>query len=228
MYDFCIIITTFNREEMLKDLLNDIFKYKEYKILVTIFDDGSEKKYNLSEYNVKYIRYVKNNGLKNVWKIITETFKYCKHIKSKYYIYLQDDFRLKENFFDESVRIFESINDERKISLELLTDIRTTRPNWTNHNPITIGEIIYTQWVELHFICKYDFFERLAFEVHPIPSNRWDKNPNLSCGVGEQLSHRLLNLGYNMYHLKNSLLIHGDHQSQFYPEHRKNEKLISN
>ena len=35
-YDFCVIITTFNREEMLKNLLNDIFKNKEYKILVTV------------------------------------------------------------------------------------------------------------------------------------------------------------------------------------------------
>ena len=102
-YDFCIIITTFNREKMLKNLLNDIFKNKKYKILVTIFDDGSSTPYDLSDYDVKYIKYVKNNGLQKLWKVIDDTFKYCKNIKSKYYIYLQYDLILKENFFDRSV-----------------------------------------------------------------------------------------------------------------------------
>ena len=63
-YDFCVIITTYNREEMLKNLLDDIFKNTNYKILVTIFDDGSKDSYNLEGYDVKYIKYIKNNGLK--------------------------------------------------------------------------------------------------------------------------------------------------------------------
>ena len=63
-YDFCVIITTFNREEMLKLLLDDISKEKKYKILVTVFDDGSKQSYNLEGYDVKYIKYIKNNGLK--------------------------------------------------------------------------------------------------------------------------------------------------------------------
>ena len=77
-YDFCIVITTFNREKMLKELLNDIFKYTEYKMFVVVFDDGSNKPYDLSEYDVKYIKYVKNNGLKYLWRIISDTFKFCK------------------------------------------------------------------------------------------------------------------------------------------------------
>ena len=38
-------------------------------------------------------------------------------IDAKYYFYFQDDLRLKENFFQESIRIFESIPDDNKISL---------------------------------------------------------------------------------------------------------------
>lgn len=227
-YDFCVVITTFNREEMLKLLLDDIFKEKNYKILVTIFDDGSSKKYDLTNYDVKYIRYVKNNGLKNVWKIITDTFKYCKKIKSKYYIYLQDDLRLKPNFFSESVRIFEKINDNKKITLgTLMIESQRNQTKWTGILPTTYDEYYKTQWVELVFICKYKFFEVLNFEVNEIPKTRWDRNPNLSCGVGDQLSHRLLGLGYNMYHVIDSLTTHGDHESVFYGDHRKNEKLIA-
>jgi hypothetical protein len=213
---------------MLKNLLNDIFKNKDYKILVTIFDDGSSKPYDLSEYDVKYIKYVKNNGLKNVWKVITDTFKYCKNIKSKYYVYLQDDLRLKENFFEESSRIFEEIDDSKKISLEtLIIESQRNQTKWTNFTPIEHDNFYKSQWVELVFICKYDFLRVLNFEIKQIPLSRWDKNPNLSCGVGDQISNRLLNLGYNMYQVKNTLTTHGDHESTFYGDYRKNEKLIA-
>ena len=228
IYDFCIIITTFNREKMLKMLLDDIFKNNKYKLLVTIFDDGSNDYYDLEGYDVKYIKYVKNNGLKNVWKIITDTFKYCKNIDSEYYIYLQDDLGLKDTFFEDSVRIFESINDEKKISLgTLMIETQRNTTKWTNFQPIEYDEYYKTQWVEMVFICKKDFFDVLNYEINPIPSSRWDNNPNLSCGVGDQISNRLLNMGYNMYHVKDSLTTHGDHESKFFGEFRQNEQLIA-
>ena len=227
-YDFCVIITTFNREPMLKLLLDDIFLNKNYKILVTIFDDGSEKGYDLSGYDVKYIKYVKNNGLKNVWKVITDTFKYCKNINAKYYFYLQDDLRLKENFFSESVRIYENINDNNKISLgTLMIESQRLLPKWTKFTPIEYDEYYKTQWCELVFVCEKRFFASLEYSINPIPTSRWDNRPNLSCGVGDQISHRLLNQGLNMYHVINSLTIHGDHESMFLPELRKAEPLIS-
>lgn len=227
-YDFCVLITTYNREEMLKLLLDDIFSYDEYNILVVIFDDGSDQQYNLSNYDVKYIKYVKNNGLKNVWRIITDVFKFCKHINSEYFIFLQDDLRLKDNFFSDCVKIYEEIDDENKISLEtLIIESQRNKPKWTNFIPEEFDKHYLSQWVELVFICKYKFFEVLDFKINPIPENRWDKNPNLSCGVGDQMSHRLLNMGYNMYQVKDSLTIHDDHDSVFFHEFRQTEKLIS-
>lgn len=227
-YDFCVIITTYNREEMLKNLLDDIFKNTNYKILVTIFDDGSKDLYNLEGYDVKYIKYIKNNGLKNVWKVITDTFKYCKNINSDYFVYLQDDLRLKDNFFEESVRIFENIPDENKITLgTLMIESQRNQPKWTGFLPIEYDDYYKTQWCELVFICKYKFFESLDFKINPISPNRWDKNPNLSCGVGDQISNRLLSKGLNMYHVIDSLTTHGDHESMFLPELRKQEKLIA-
>ena len=61
----------------------------------------------------------------------------------------------------------------------------------------------------------------------PINPSRWNKNPNLSSGVGEQISKRLYNLDLNMYHVINNLTIHGDHESKLLPELRKTEKLIA-
>jgi hypothetical protein len=227
-YDFCIVITTYEREDMLKQLLKDIFEYTEYKMYVVVFDDGSKHPYDLSEYDVKYVKYVKNNGLKNLWRVISDTFKFCKNIDAKYYFYFQDDLRLKKNFFQESIRIFENIPDENKISLgTLMIDTQRNTPKWTGVYPIEYDEYYKTQWCELVFMCEYKFFESLEFKLNPIPMSRWDKNPNNSSGVGQQISVRLFEKGLNMYHVINTLTTHGDHESVILPELRKNEKLIA-
>ena len=154
-YDFCIIITTYNRPEMLIYLLDDIeFNSLGKKVLVTVFDDGSDTDYDyLDKYDIKYVKYMKNNGKMNYWKLVSDTFKYCCKIKSKYYIYLPDDVRLKNNFFEESVRIFEKIEDENKICLNLLMDeSRRGNSNWTGFTPIEYDEYYKTQWNDLCFI----------------------------------------------------------------------------
>jgi hypothetical protein len=86
--------------------------------------------------------------------------------------------------------------------------------------------VIKTQWVELHFICEKKFFDTLNYMVEPIPQSRWDRNPNLSSGVGWQLSNRLHNLGKGMYHTKLTMVSHGDHESQMNKLERKKNKLI--
>lgn len=226
-YDFCIVITTYNREEELKKLLNDIFLNNPYNILVLVFDDGSDKIYDLSDYNLKYIKFLNNHGKKKFWIMVNKIFNYCKNIKSEYFVFLQDDQRISDFFLKKSMEKFENIIDPKKISLELRTDSRTTRSNWTNFEPIPIGDYIKTQWVELDFICKYDFFKTLNFTVDPINESRWKKNPNLSTGVGHQLSTRLNKMGFSMYHVKNSLISHGMLESKLFYELRKKEKLIS-
>lgn len=229
-YDFCIVITTYNRKDLLKLLLDDIFTYSEgYNIYVVVFDDGSDENYDyLLDYGIKYIKYVKNNGLKNVWRIITDTFKFCKNIDAEYFVYLQDDLRLKKNFFEKAVKIYEEINDDKKISLGTLTiEHQMNAPKWTNFQPLFFDNYIQTQWCELIFICKKNFMEALEYKINPIPESRWDRNPNLSCGVGDQISNRLYSKGYNMYHVEKTLTVHGDHESKFYPEFRKFEKLIA-
>ena len=69
-YDFCILITTFNRGEMLKDLLNQINNEKrDYKIKIIVIDDGStDTSWNiieelaLKDKNIKAIKFQKNYG----------------------------------------------------------------------------------------------------------------------------------------------------------------------
>lgn len=225
-FDFCIVITTYNRPDMLRRLISQIEDQKNtFKIKFVVIDDGSSQKYELTK-NVTLLQYFPNMGKKNFWKIIDTSFKYIKNINSKYYIYIQDDVEIIDNFFNELVTKYENILDKTKVCLSFLTDHRTNSSNWTNYNPRERGDVIKTQWVELHFICEKTFFEDLNYEINPIPKDRWDKNPNLSSGVGWQMSQRLHRLNKGMYHTKNTFVTHGNHESQMNKIERKINKLV--
>lgn len=222
-FDFCVIVTTYNRSDMLIRLIKQIQEQKEnLKIKIIVFDDGSSQEYQLPD-DVLYIKVFPNRGKKLFWKIIDSTFKVVKNVNSKYYIYLQDDVEIKDNFFSDLVNIYSNIDDKNKLSLSFLTDHRVLSPNWTNYKPKILNEIIKTQWVELHFICERKFFDVLEYKIDPIPLSRWKNNPNLSSGVGWQLSVRIHSLGYGMYHTKETFVRHGEHESKM----NKNERLIN-
>lgn len=226
--DFCIIITTYNRPQMLSSLIHQIKNQtKDKKIKIYVLDDNSLKKLTFNDSNITFINFYPNRGKKLFWQIINVAFNLVKNIQSKYFIFLQDDQVLVENFFKIVVDKYMNLLDERKICLEFRTDERTTRPNWSNFKPIEIGDYIKTQWVELDFICEKKFFEVLNYEILPVNKNRWKKNPNLSSGVGQQLTNRLNSLGLNMYHTKNTLVRHGNHKSEMNEIERNINKLIS-
>jgi hypothetical protein len=226
-YDVSIAITSYNRIDMLKLLLDDLIGELNYKILITIFDDGSTEKYNLEKYDIKYIKYTTNHGKKKYWKLFDTVLKYQKNINSKYYFFLPDDVRVDKNFISESIRIFKKINNNDKICLNLLMDeSRRGKRNWTNFNPIEYDEFYHTQWNDLCFICENEFFRHIP-NIPEIDPSRWINNELLSSGVGEQISKRLHKLNKNMYHVKRTLVKHGNHDSKMNYEDRKINKLIT-
>lgn len=227
-YDFCILITTYDRGDMLYDLISQIENQKGSKnILIVVFDDGSKQNYNFNNTNVKYIKFFPNQGKKRYWKIINGMFNYVRHINSKYFIQIPDDIKLIDNFFDSAARQYESINDPNKICLSILTDGRVYRHNWTNFNSIDMGEHIKTQWNDMCYIATKNFFNELNFKIDEIPLSRWNNNPNLSSGVGQQISLKLHNKQKSMYHTKTSLVIHGAHESKMNYQERINKPIIT-
>ena len=213
--DFCIVITTYNRPTKLYSLLKSIYQSKkDYNIKIFVFDDNSTEVYEKNKIDATLIKMYPNRGKFKFWEIIDTTLKTIKNINSKYFVFLQDDLKLTDNFLENIKNKYESLNDEKKICLEFRTDNRVLSPNWTNVKPQNQGEYIKTQWTELDFICEKKFFEVLGYKINPIPMSRWEKDKNLSSGVGCQLSERLLSLGYNMYHTSKSLVIHEGEDSK--------------
>lgn len=213
---------------MLCSLLADILNLSsDRKILIVIIDDGSIPLYNLSKFNLKYIRLFKNNGKKKYYNVFNESFKFIKYIDAEYFIYLPDDIRLKKSFFTEAIKIFNLIGKENILLSLLIDKSRKYKPQWVRFTPVEFRSYYQTQWTDLCFICKKNIFEALNYFIEPIPLNRWNTNQNKSSGVGQQISIRLNELNFELYHVKRTLVIHGDHESRMNKEERKLHPLIT-
>lgn len=218
-----VTITTYNRPEMLLSLLKQLTEQptkKEIRILV--FDDsplpyGGGLWYYKKDFNLRFFNFHNHNGKRGYWNVVNKIFTTIKEFKSfDYFIQLQDDIVLCDNFIDKAIESYEAINDPKKISLYLHEgESRKDQPCWTNVYPVTVKwegeEYSLTQWVDMcAFIVKKDFLEALNYEIQPIPESRWAKDKTLSSGVGQQISRRL----YKDYHLyRKPHVTHGDHKS---------------
>jgi hypothetical protein len=222
-----VFIPTYNRPEMLARLRDDIrFKGVNYDIWQSIFEDTDTAKTEESGNDYTYYMLGYHYGKKAYWQMWNYIFD--KVIDADYYIFLADDFQLSDGFFDKAIQLYESIKDDKKICLSLyMPKGREGKPNWTGVVPLRYNdEILKTQWNDLCFIAERKFFEALGYKINPIGYKRWVNNPLKSSGVGEQISYRLHNAGYSMYHVKESLVTHGNHLSVMNPEERKINPLL--
>jgi hypothetical protein len=224
---------------MLRDLIDDLeASIGEHELSLIIADDGSKSRY-LEQIRAEYrhlkiqVRQFKvNHGKKKYWMLVSWLFAELRLRKFDFVLMLPDDVRLSPSFFDDLLARWDAIEDPNKICLSpLLAENHYGKPMWGSAPPISIRaenfRIIRTQWTDMCFMAPRKFFELLNFEVRPISPRRWRKKTNLSSGVGEQITMRVRKTGVNMYHLANSLVLHGTHISKMNYEERLRSPLIS-
>jgi len=209
------IITSYNREKSLKELLSILDKQNTD---ILIIDDNSSFTLDRKEFiKLKY-----NHGKRLMWlkfeKILSSVPK-----TYDYYILLPDDIHINTNFISSAVKMWRELPDPDKICLSLLSDERVKSPNWTNFKPIVKGNYIHTQWQDFCIIFGEEFLATKIKEVHP---NRWDivekrLGIELGSGLGGQISHYWKDRGKNLYHVKESLVKHGKCESLMNPHERK-------
>jgi hypothetical protein len=217
-------VTTFNRPEMLRALLDDLHHQGDgIDLRVDVYDDGSSADYGfVQQYqSVTYHRRRFNGGKPEFWQLMQYVLDRIRSVHADYYINLQDDVRLVPQFFRRAMAQFAAIQDQHKICLNLHVDPRRAgRECWTRVAPIErrfgSAQFWQTQWCDLLFIAERRFFEALDFRVQPVSRARWEKLPELSSGVGEQWSWRLHRAGYHLYQVRDSLVKHGEHPSQLH------------
>jgi hypothetical protein len=210
-----INITSYNRKEKLANLLEQLDGYN-----FIVWDDKSDFKIN----HQNFIQFNQNYGKRHAWKKFKIIFDYLKTTNYDYYIFLPDDVVLYDGFVEEAVRLWDSIEDDKKASLSVGDVKRTYTPNWTGFKSEPFGEVIKTQWNDLMFICDKNFFNIFALDM--ISFKRFKHNPLISSGVGRQISLKLYRDGWNMYNTSKNLLKHvGNDDSKMNPEIRKSQPL---
>ena len=211
------IITSYNRKE---SLINLVDKLEKQETEILIYDDCSD----FEPFTNNYVKFKFNYGKEYLWLKFKHIFKDIPKTYD-YYIFLPDDIDIKQNFIDKCVELWEGLKDENKISLSILTDSRTEKPNWTNFEPIIQDDYIQTQWNDLCFITDKGFFD---INIQQISLQRWavlqkQLNMHLGSGLGGQISRYFDDKGKTMYHTKKSLVTHLKGESKMnYEERIKN------
>jgi hypothetical protein len=225
-----IVILTYNRPDDLLRLLRDIDTYRwGHKISVVVYDDASTKDYAQSKAlcaarRWQFVRAEKNHGKRGFWKWVHRIYGEQRARSEGLFCLLPDDMRLCSRFFDKAMAVWSGIKDSKKVALNLLRDSgREGKSSWTDRLPTDVGCALSVGWVDGAILCNRRYFELLEWRVNSVPESRWAQNENMSSGVGQDLSRRLLARGGEVYCVKRSLLAHIGRVSQMNPvERRKN------
>lgn len=184
----CFLITTYNRQQSCQKLVDTLHGQGD----IVVLNDGCC--YEIK--NCKQYFLINHNGRRGYWKTVKALFKFAKGYK--YYFMIPDDFLPKDNMVEEALNIWNKIDDKAKICLNLYAD-RVGMSCWTIFNPKNKGYVWHTQWVDMCFMAEQRFFD--AIDLQLVRAN------TRSSGVGAQISRQLNKAKYNLYQVKESLVI---------------------
>lgn len=222
-----IALTTFNRAQELKKLIEDINNESGgNEISINVYDDCSDYNGHIfqSEIYINWFRFTTNNGKQNYWRVIDRAFQDASQIQFDYFFLLQDDCELTNDFFNESIKQWEGIDDEKKVTLCTFVPTNVyTRTMWGGKAidvEFNNQKYIKGNYVDCIFMCPRKSLERLQYRILPI-SLDWERNPNQSSGVGAQMTYRFSRLKRTMYTVYSSLIKTGGIVSKMNPEERR-------
>jgi hypothetical protein len=159
------VITAFNRPQMLKRLLEQIFEQaSDYEIHVDVFEDGgvdpSPELVGFS--NLTLFRREANGGKIGFWHLIHLAFQRIEQVHADYYFFLQDDIEIPAGCLTRSIEQLKAISDATCDCLNLLFDeSRGGKPSWTGFKPhlALFGDHLFckTQWTDMLFLARRSF-----------------------------------------------------------------------
>ena len=189
---FAFLITTYGRQESCQRLVDSLQGLGE----ILVLNDGAD--YHIT--GCTEIRQSRNLGKALYWQTVNNLFLH--RPKADYYFMLPDDFKVKPDFIEETLRLWNGIPEKNKICLNLYAD-RIGMKCWTGFKPVDIYGVYWTQWVDMCFFCEDKFFDKLG----RIPEIRlqWNRNPSISSGVGAYISRYLNRKKLSLFQVKESL-----------------------
>jgi len=189
--DINFLITTYNRQQSCQRLVNALQGQGD----ITVLNDGSD--YDIYGCT-KYMKLQRHNARQYYWRTVETLFRH--RGQYRYYIMIPDDFLPADGMVEDALKIWENINDDKKVCLNLYAD-RIGLMCWTRYKPVDYGNVWKTGWVDMCFLCDDTLFNH----IHSMKSVR----PMLagSSGVGQYISRKLYRNKFSLYQVKKSLVI---------------------
>lgn len=223
-----IVIFTYNREEMLKNLLGEL---KGSKHDVLIIDDGTGFDWrdienaclNDGRFDLIELEHGGKRFFWRSWKIALDHFK---HSKQEYVCFLPDD--VVNLQLDKMESFTKQGWDNMRFAINLSNP--GNRYRWGHYSTgqpdfKVDGRLLQEcGYVDGCFITNRHTLQDV--EIDPIPASWFDRESK-SSGVGHQMTYKLRKLRVKMMIPETSYLYHGDHESVMHKEHRKQTPLIS-
>lgn len=184
----CFLITTYKRAESCQRLVDALQGQGE----IVVYGDNVDYTIERCTFHNRSVHY----GRHGYFQTVNDLFN--RRYKADYYFMLPDDFMPKPDMVERAIEIWNSIDDPQKICLNLFAD-RIGIPCWSRFTPIDKGNVWHTQWVDMCFMSTEYFFVMLGRLRRSISAR--------GSGVGQYVSLTLKNKKFNMYQVKESLVI---------------------
>jgi len=217
-----IVIFSYNRPGKLKKIIKHLKDTTDHDLFVV--DDGSD--FDMSMFDVEYSQNVSNGGKMNYWKQWNIALNHCKESTNETFIFMPDD------FMDLDVKRIEQwiaeLDNGKPYLVNLINDGRLECFQPCVPHPVQINNegAHRVGFTDCGFFCNWRTLQLLNWNIIEIAKWRWENNPDLSSGVGQQLSKRLFGK-VSMYVPNVSFAHHGNHESKMHPKERMKTPLIS-
>lgn len=215
MNKILITITTYNRPQLLLDLLIDIAKIPDVR--VKVYDDGSTEDYSevvkfLDGMDSYYVR-LPHRGKEGFWKIHQVMYSEMRYENYDYFVQLLDDMRLVQGFYPKVIEQFKLSGADllNIINIDALIEVMKQRKVKSYEvNGVKFWDY---HWQDLCFITTRKYLENIQYTC-PRVSKGWFDNPNASSGVSTALTKAFTG---RISIVDRALLIHTGQKSQMKP-----------
>lgn len=240
---FLVVITTCNRPGQLQTLLDQIISSLDRVESVPdagllILEDAAEEDYagvrlQLARFQLPclWVRSRERMGKRGYWRTYQAAFSYIERSRAERILFLQDDLSLADDFFDRTIRLFSALKEEGAARPLLLNCYSSSddepHGRWVKftRRPHANLPLRRTQWFDLNgYLIDREVLGILRFRLAPIRPSRWEKDPTLSSGVGQQMTIRLTRR-VDIFQCFPPLIFHGRAPSVMNPEARRVRNL---
>lgn len=209
-------IFSYERENMLKALVEEIKAFSSVNISYKIIDDGSSFTFPDNFHQFEH------GGKEKFYQLWSYALSGLQNAPFDLFLFLPSD--VSNVDFDRIIELHNQFKD-KPYAYNLINDGRTKC--WNLIEPKQIDEhTLKVGFTDCGFFCNKQLLNKIGYYVDPINPARF-VNPAISSGVGQQLTQRMNKAKCDIYLPVKSLVYHGSHPSVMHPQERIKTPLIS-